>query len=142
MELSNIVAAWCALMTTFQGVGAIYGLVDRRQMKKLGAGSGISLEAGGAPILARFNPLTVSVLLLIGTAATIAFGTWMLVAKPLRPRTQTVEKTVYVEKSIPCPPSRTGNATSRGAESPANSGSNNPTSYQGSPAPPEKSKPQ
>jgi hypothetical protein len=112
-------------------------------MKKLETGSVISLEAGSAPMLAKFNPLTVSIVLFVGTAVTtIAFGIWMFVAKPLGPRIQTVEKTVYVDRSIPCPPSRTGNATSRGAQSPANSGSNNPTNYQSSPAPPEKSKPQ
>ena len=60
MEFSNLATLWCALMSTFPGAQAIYWFVDRRQMKKLEAGSGISLEAGGAPTLAKFKPLTFS----------------------------------------------------------------------------------
>lgn len=132
-ELSVIVGLWCALMTTFQGIGAIYGLVDRHRKKEL--------ETGDAPVLTKFNPLPVSIILFIGMALTIAFGTWMVIAKPLRPKIQTVEKTVYVDRLIPCPPTESGNATTHGAQSPANSGSNNPTNYGGTSATPDKSKP-
>lgn len=110
-------------MSTVQGVAAIYGLVDRHRKK--------ALEVGGAPMLARFNPLLVSIVLFIGMAATIVFGTWMAIAKPLRPKIQIVEKKVYVGVPIPCPPSRTGPASTHGHKSPANSGSNNTTTYGG-----------
>jgi hypothetical protein len=129
-ELSTMVGLWCALMSTFQGIGAIYGLVDRRRKKEL--------EIGGTPVLTKFNPLLVSTILFIGTALTIAFGTWMVVAKPLRPTI----KTVYVDRLIPCAPTKSGNATTRGAQSPANSGSNNTTTYGGSSATSEKPKPE
>jgi hypothetical protein len=116
MEFSNLVGLWGALMSTLQGIGAVYGLVDRSQKRKL--------EKEGTPVLSKFNPLLISILLFIGTAATIAFATWMFVAKPLRPKIQTVEQKIYVDKPIPCPPSeqKNGTATARGKQAIAHSG--------------------
>lgn len=121
MELSNLVGTWSVLMSTLQGIGAFYGLVDRSQKKEM--------EKGGAPLLNRFNPLAISVLLFIGTVVTIAFAAWMFFAKPLRPKIQTAEKTVYVDKYLPCPPEKTGNATTHGAQAPASSGNGNTVNY-------------
>jgi hypothetical protein len=128
MELSNLAAIWCALMSTLQGVGAFYGLIDRRK----------KLLDPGETMPSKFNPLLVSILLVIGTIVTIAFGTWMFVAKPLRPKIVEKPTTIVVEKSIPCPPSKSGSAVSHGANSPANSGSNNTTTI-GLPSPAQKS---
>jgi hypothetical protein len=115
MELSTIVAFWCAVMSTLQGVGAYYGLLDRNKRLK---------TEGQMP--SKFNPLLVSIILLLGTFVTIGFGAWMFFAKPLRPTIKTIEKTVYVDKYLPCPPplpaTKTGNASSKGHNSVANTG--------------------
>ncbi len=121
MELSNVAAIWSALMCTPQGIGAIYGWVYGRQKKQM--------ETGGAPKLNEFNPLAISVTLFVGAAVTISFAAWMFFDKPLRPKIQTVEKTVYVDKYLPCPPEKTGNARTGGAQSPATTGSGNVVTY-------------
>ena len=120
MELSNVVGIWSALMTTPQAIGAICELVDRRRKKQM--------KTGSAHRPNKFNSLALSVMV-IGTAVTVAFATWMLIAKPLRPKIQTVEKTVYVDKYLPCPPEKTGNARTGGAQSPATTGSGNVVTY-------------
>jgi hypothetical protein len=51
-----------------------------------------------------------------------------------RPAPVVIEKPVIVEKAVPCPPAKSGAATTHGTESPAISGSNNGVSY-GQPAP-------
>lgn len=131
-ELSSLVGIWCALMSTFQGVGAIYGLVDAHKKKQL--------EIGGAPVLTKFNPLFVSIVLFIGMVLTTAVSTWMFVAKPLRPTIRTIEKTVYVDRYLPCPPTKTGPATARsgsGGTSVAHSGSNDSYNVPSSSKPPK-----
>jgi hypothetical protein len=66
-------------------------------------------------------------IILAAAALTMAgFAVW-LYDHPLKPTI--IEKTVTVEKTVPCPPAETGGATTRGAQSPANSGSGNTTTY-------------
>jgi len=116
MESSNLVGYWCAIMTTVQGVAACFALADRRVK--------VAAENGGV-VTPKSYPLATSVLLFGGSALTLAFGCWMLFAKPLRPKIQVVEKSVYVDRpvTVPCPPSRTGSSSNRGSNGFANSGS-------------------
>jgi hypothetical protein len=68
--------------------------------------------------------------ILAAAALTMAGLAVWLHDHPLTPTI--IEKTVTVEKSVPCPPSNTGAANTSGAQSPANSSSGNTTIY-GSP---------
>ncbi|MGC2246894.1 MAG: hypothetical protein WA609_09850 [Terriglobales bacterium] len=117
MEL--VIGIWCAVMSTIQAIGSVYGLMDRRKNKRAGAMSP-----------SRFSPFFISILLAIGTVVTITFGAWVYFAKPFRP----TEKVVTVQ--LPCTNSQqtTGDASTHGNQSPANSGNNNTTTY-GSPPP-------
>lgn len=63
--------------------------------------------------------LLLSILLVFSTGLTAALGGWLL-GHPLKPIT--IEKTVTVEKLIPCPPAKTGAASTHGKQSPAISG--------------------
>jgi hypothetical protein len=129
MELSTLVAAWCALMATFQGLGSILQFVDRFSSPKI--------EEGGVPIRPKPNSLLIAIFLLIGAFITIGFGTWMFVSKPLRPTEKIVDRPVVTKEYVPCPPTKSGNATTKGNGSPAISGSNNTTTV----GPPDNSKP-
>jgi hypothetical protein len=60
----------------------------------------------------------------------LTVGLWMY-----EPPARIVEKIVPVEKIIPCPPAQTGDATSKGGNSPAMSGSNNSVDYGQTPPP-------
>jgi len=70
----------------------------------------------------KSSPLFLSIVLFLGTAVTIGVGTWMFAAKPLRPKINTVEKTVYVDRPIPCPAIKTGTASAKGTGAIAHSG--------------------
>jgi hypothetical protein len=76
----------------------------------------------GAPMPSRAKQIGFAILLVSGTATAACFGGWLW-AHPLKP--VVLEKTVVVEKQVPCPPTKSGNASTRGASSPAISGSGN-----------------
>jgi low temperature requirement protein LtrA len=77
--------------------------------------------------------------ILAAAALTMAgFAVW-LHDHPLRPTI--IEKTVTVEKTVPCPPSNTDAATTSGAQSPANSSSGNTTIYGPPPVQPQQTSP-
>ncbi|SRR6266446_5278827 len=78
-------------------------------------------------------------IILAAAALTMAgFAVW-LHDHPLTPTI--IEKTVTVEKTVPCPPATTGAATTSGAQSPANSSSGNTTNYGPPPVQPQQTSP-
>lgn len=129
MELSNWIALWCLLMSTLQGISSYYEIAARWKRE------------GG---VAKRSPLFIAVILCLGTIITVAFGTWMYIAKPLRPTVTTSTVTT------PCPapsshapnhaPTTTGNAKTMGDNSPANTGTGNAFNY-GTPPPTGKTTP-
>jgi len=121
MELTTELAIGCFICSVPQGTAAVVFLVDRFRPETVGA----------SMVATKGRALLLATLLVIGTASTTALGGWLL-GHPLKPIT--VEKTVTVEKLVPCPPAKTGAASTHGAQSPANSGSGNATTY-GSPPP-------
>ena len=122
-------AFFCAVP---QGLAAYLQLLDRFKAKE----SKQSTTSGkGRHTLLAFLPL-------IGTIVTIGFGFW-LIYHPIRP--VTIEKPVIVEKSVPCPtlpPTKSGNAKTGAANSPAITGSGNAVTYGPPPTnqPPNKKK--
>jgi hypothetical protein len=74
-----------------------------------------------------------TIILAAAALTMVGFAVW-LHDNPLTPTI--IEKTVTVEKTVPCPPATTGAATTRGAQSPANSSSGNTTTYGPSPVQP------
>jgi hypothetical protein len=117
MESSTIIGAVCVLVGLPQGIEA-YQRLARKYLLQRGE------------VTMPEKPRLIPILLIIGALLSVAFGGWMIGAKPLRPQIQTVEKIVYVDRIVPCQPTRTGPASARGNQSPANSGSGNPTTYQ------------
>jgi hypothetical protein len=63
---------------------------------------------------------------ILAPVLTAVVGTVILM---YHPQPQTVVKTVTVEKTVPCPPTKSGAATTRGAQAPAITGNGNPVSY-------------
>jgi hypothetical protein len=115
MELAN----WIATGSFVTGIIQAWGAIDQMRGRR-GAAVGKLLTFG----------------LGIGAALAIVFTAWLLLSEPLKP--QVIERTVTVEKQIPCPPTKSGAATSRGINSPANSGSGNSTTYNQTPQSVEK----
>jgi hypothetical protein len=124
MELSTVVGAACVLVGLPQGIEG-YQRLARRYLVQRGEAS--------MPEKPRFLPI----LLIIGALLSVAFGGWMIGAKPLRPRIQTVEKTVYVDRFAPCPPTQqhTGSGTTKGNNSPVVTGNGNKFDNGGAPRP-------
>lgn len=129
MEMTTILAICCFVLGVPQGLSSFLQLMDRFDGKK----------SKGNMNLPRSPRTFTAFLLLAGTFFTIGLGFWLW-NHPLKP--SIIEKTITVEKTLPCPPTKTGNATTHGLQSPANSGSNNSTTYGGTSAPSDKSKPQ
>jgi hypothetical protein len=99
--------------TVPQGLAAIVFLWDRFKPR----------QEGSMPPY-KYS-LLMAILLVGGTAGTVGILVWN--HDHPRIQIQTVEKTVYVDKPIPCPPplpaTKTGNATNRGNNGFANTGS-------------------
>ena len=108
--------------TAIQGVDSFFSLRDRSMRKSLGADMTSSRVQSG----------WFAASLITGAVVTAILGTALLM---YHPKPITVEKTVTVEKAIPCPPAQTGDATSKGGNSPAMSGSNNSVNYGETPPP-------
>jgi hypothetical protein len=116
MDPSRTVGIVTLVFSIPQGFAASFQIIDRINLKKL-----------KAPMFSSKRTWLLAGLLFLGMASCIGFGSWMLFADPFRP--VTIEKIVTVEKTVPCPPAKTGAATSKGANSPANSGSGNNITY-------------
>jgi len=130
MDLTTWLAICSFVCSVPQGAAAIVFILDRLRQK----------PAEAKLVSTKRRAIFLATMLVVGTASTAALGGWLL-GHPLKP--VTVEKTVTVEKLVPCPPAKTGAATTRGAQSPANSGSGNTTTYGSQPAqlqPPPKQK--
>lgn len=69
-------------------------------------------------------------LAVIGLCSPVILGLYVHF-NPLKPEV----KTITIEKTLPCPPSKSGAATTRGQQSPAITGSNNPVTYGDSSSP-------
>jgi hypothetical protein len=124
MEITKFMAMGCFLLAVPQGIDACLRLHDRLSAKRWGTKA--TAPNGFRTFLA--------VLLLAGTFLTIGLGSWLWI-NPMKP--VVVEKPVTIERLIPCPtppPTKSGNATTKGANSPASTGSGNSFNY-GSPAP-------
>jgi hypothetical protein len=124
MDPSRTIGIVALVLSVPQGFAALFQIIDRINSKKRRTW-----------ILAGF--------LFLSTLTCIVFGSWILFADPFRPIIK--EKTVNVEKLVPCPvppPTKSGAATTRGAQSPAITGSGNPVTYGqpvgGQPASPKK----
>jgi hypothetical protein len=113
MELSNWIGAGCLITGVIQSWGAILQQRDRRELRK-------QMEAEGKMNPVKLPSTVVSLLLAIGAALTLLFAGWMLFAHPLRP--QIVNVPQIVEKTIPCPPSKTGSVTQKGNGNAGNTG--------------------
>jgi hypothetical protein len=111
----TIVDAICAGSAILQAIVATLAIRDR-------------IPSKGAKMLSRGGATEIAVLMVVGMAAVIFLGFWVHYNPP-QPKTviQYVDKPPVV---VPCPPSKSGNATSRGANSPANSGSGNTTTIE------------
>lgn len=110
-----------AIATVIQGVAAGVFLYDRIRAKAL-----------DAVMVSKTRALILSLGLVFSTIAAGFVTGWLWRFKPAP---TIIEKPVTVEKIIPCPPAKTGPATTRGAQSPANSGSGNTTTYGVAPPP-------
>jgi hypothetical protein len=124
MDPSRTAGIVALVLSIPQGLSASFQIVDRFNSKKL-----------EVPMISSKRTWFLASLLFLGMVACIAFGCWILFADPFRP--VTIEKTVTVdkviEKTIPCPPEKTGSATTKGNRSPAITGSQNAVTY-GTPA--------
>jgi hypothetical protein len=127
MELTTALAVGCFVCSVPQGTAAVVFLVDRFWSK----------NAEAQMVSTKGRSLFLAILLVVGTALTATFGGYLL-GHPVKPTI--VEKTVTVEKPVPCSPTTTGDASTHGAQSPANSGVQNTTTYGAQPAPPDKPK--
>lgn len=109
MNLSTLISVACAVP---QGAAAVIVLWDRFKPK-----ANSKVRANSAK-----HTLLLAILLLFGTAGTFIAIIWM----------NNYAKIITIEKPVPCPvisPSVSGDATTHGANSPANSGNGNSTSY-------------
>jgi hypothetical protein len=125
-----LMAIGCFACTVIQGVDSFFSLRERFRQKSSEA------DMASSKTLAGWFAFS----LVIGAVGTAIIGTALLM---YHPKPVTVEKPVIVEKIIPCPPAETGAASTHGAQSPANSGSGNTTTYGSQPAqpPPPSNKP-
>jgi hypothetical protein len=124
-----LMAMGCFICTIIQGIEASVSLYDR--FKPRSSEANTMSSKGGV--------LAVAILSIVGTIVTAVIGTALLM---YHPKPEAVEKPVVVEKAVPCPPATTGAASTHGAQSPANSGSQNTTTYGATPAQPPPTSPQ
>lgn len=109
-----------------QAIAGTVEIVDRLKVKRLE----VDMTTG------RRGSLWLAFFLYVGTLTCILFAAWLHFDNPFQPTT--VEKIIYVDKAVPCPPAKTGPASTRGTQSPAYSGTNNSTTYGGEPNQPQK----
>jgi hypothetical protein len=100
--------------TVIQAVAAWVTLYDRFKKPATAGSTDVSTTSN------KSRAIWLSTLLIAGIVSTAIVGTALLTYHP---------KPVVVEKSVPCPPSKSGAATTRGLESPAISGSGNDVNY-------------
>lgn len=120
-----LMAVGCFICTVVQGVEAAMSLYDRYRPR--------SPEVN--VISTKGRVLAVAILATIGTVVTAVIGTALFM---YHPKPEVVEKTVIVEKVVPCPPATTGAASTHGAQSPAISGSGNTVGPTPAQPPPQK----
>jgi hypothetical protein len=100
MDPSRTVGIVALVLSIPQGFAASFQIIDRINSKKL-----------EAPMTSSKRTLFLAGLLFLGMVACIVFGCWILFADPFRP--VTVERTVTVEKFMPCPATSTGPARAK-----------------------------
>lgn len=115
--------------TAIQGAQATVWLFDRYKLKS----QEVDVTSGNR------GRLWFAILPVAGVILTAVIGTALVM---YHPKPVTVEVPVTIEKIVPCPPAKTGPATTRGEQSPANSGNGNPTTYGVPQVPPQKAPPQ
>ena len=120
MNLTSIVTIGNFVLAIPPGIAAIFQLAN------------LSKKAKAPPMAVR---LFLSGLLLVGTACAVGLGVWSYSHPP-----QPEVVTKIVEKPVPCPPSKTGPATTHGTQSPAISGTQNGVNY-GQPNPQQSTSP-
>lgn len=109
MDLASKISFLCVVL---QGLAAMIFLHDR-----------ISKTTWKAP-MSRWKAIVLAVLLIVAPLCTVALGFWIYYNPP---KPVVVERQVAVEK--PCPPSKSGAATTKGTQAPAITGSNNAVNY-------------
>ena len=100
MGMTQILAICCFIISAPQGLSASLQLMDRFGGK----------TEEGAMDSPRTHRTFSACLLLVSTIFTIGLGFWIWY-HPLKP--VTIERTITVEKPIPCPATKTGPATAR-----------------------------
>lgn len=113
VESSNVIS-FCALLVALPP-----GAVAVRDMVKITRYGEDQMNTNKPP------SLILAIASLGAFAAALVLCCWMFFAKPLRSNVIETQKIVTVEKSVPCAPSKSGNATTRGKDSPAVTGSGN-----------------
>ena|ERR1035438_4858760 len=113
----------CFVCTVIQAAAAVAFLYDRQEEKRRLQGEAIMPSPNRA--------LTLAIVAILGTILAAILGTALLM---YHPKPEVIEKPTIVEKILPCPPAKSGAATTRGQQSPAITGSSNPVSY-GTPKP-------
>ena len=116
MSLQMLLAIGCFLSSIVQAAADIAAWKDRLKVA----------NAGGSMESKKHPPVWVLILWFFGVAGTAAVGGYLLAYTPpveIKTVTQTIEK------PIPCPPAKTGSVTTRGNNSPANSGVGNTVTY-------------
>jgi hypothetical protein len=111
----------CFVFSAVQAAGAIFAIWDSRQWKHAMAANPSEVGRRNTGI-----HLAIAAVLIMGAVGAGILGGY-LSGHPIKP--YVVEKTVTVEKLVPCPPAKTGSASTKGQQSPATSGNQNSVTY-------------
>ncbi len=120
MNFQTSLAVGCFAASLIQAAADIAAWRDRLSQK----GGGVNAK--------RRTPIWIVALWAIGIMSTAALGGFLLAYHP-DPVVKIVEK--RVEVPAVCPPAKSGAATTRGAQAPAITGSNDPVTYGTTPPP-------
>lgn len=126
MDISKILAICCFILGIPQGFSSILQLIDRFNRKHT-----VNIDS------TRPHHTFTAFLLLASTFITIFLGFWVWF-HPLK--STVIEKTITVEKALPCPAIKTGSATAHsgsGSTSIAHSGNGDDYNIQPSAKPPK-----